>query len=81
MVYEHDPEFPFQKILVKNCGYVIGIIRRNHETGHYQFFDIKMDSLSPLFRATRLDIIKSWIETKYLLPQPLLCGTIVEFRN
>ena len=65
MIYLHDPENPFQKILVKNDRDLVGIVRRNLKTGYYQFYDSKTDSVTPLFRAGRLDQIKSWVKTQY----------------
>ena len=45
MIYEHDPESPFSKILVKNGSSVVGIIRRSFITGHYHFYDNLHDAL------------------------------------
>ena len=39
MSFEHDPESPFLKILVKDGPSVVGIIRRNLKTGNYHFYE------------------------------------------
>jgi len=62
MVYEHDPESPFGKILVKNGSSVIGIIRRNLKTGDYHFCGIERGPLNCLFQEKRVDHIKMRIE-------------------
>ena len=62
MVYEHDPEAPFLKILVKNGSSVVGIIRRNLKTGSYCFFESERDPLNCLFQEKRIDRIKMRIE-------------------
>jgi len=62
MVYEHDPEAPFLKILVKNGSSVIGVIRRNLKTGHYHFYDNRGGGLNCLFQEKRIDSIKMRIE-------------------
>ena len=66
MIYERDREFPFQKILVKEGRETVGIIRRNLKTGDYQYYDTRPDSLTPLFRAARLDYLKLWVEATML---------------
>ena len=66
MNYERDREFPFQKILVKEGRDTVGVIRRNLKTGDYQYYDNQADSLTPLFRAARLDNLKSWVEAQLL---------------
>jgi hypothetical protein len=62
MVYEHDPEFPFLKILVKSGSAVIGIIRRNLQTGYYHFCQSECDPLNCVFQEKRIDHIKMRIE-------------------
>ncbi|MFZ0944605.1 MAG: hypothetical protein WB930_12945 [Syntrophobacteraceae bacterium] len=62
MVYEHDPESPFLKILVKNGSSVVGIIRRNLKTGRYNFFESERDPLNGLFQEKRIDHIKIRVE-------------------
>ncbi|MFZ0931760.1 MAG: hypothetical protein WAN11_24395 [Syntrophobacteraceae bacterium] len=62
MIYEHDPESPFSKILVKNDSSVVGIIRRNLITGHYHFYDHPGDALNCRFQEKRIDSIKIRIE-------------------
>jgi hypothetical protein len=62
MVYEHDPESPFLKILARDGSSVVGIIRRNLQTGHYHFFESQRDALNCLFREKRMDAIKMRIE-------------------
>jgi hypothetical protein len=62
MIYERDPESPFSKILVKNGPYVIGTIRRNLVTGHYHFYDARVDELTGLFQEKRIDTLKRKIE-------------------
>ncbi len=65
MIYSPDPENPFRKILVSDERGLLGIIRRNLKTGNYQFYDSKTDSINPLFRAGRLEQIKSWVTCQY----------------
>ncbi len=67
MVYEHDPESPFLKILVKDAYSVVGIIRRNLKTGHYHFYEGEFDALNCLFQEKRIDRIKMRIEELYNL--------------
>ncbi|MGO9022556.1 MAG: hypothetical protein ACLQVJ_29830 [Syntrophobacteraceae bacterium] len=62
MVYEHDPELPFLKILVKKGSSVIGVIRRNLNTGHYHFCESERDPLNCVFQEKRIDHIKMRIE-------------------
>ncbi len=62
MIYEHDPESPFLKVLVKDESSVVGIIRRNLKTGNYHFYDSPRDSLNCLFQEKRIDAIKMRIE-------------------
>ncbi|MGA3118917.1 MAG: hypothetical protein ABSF90_31405 [Syntrophobacteraceae bacterium] len=62
MAYEHDPELPFLKILVKNGSSVIGVIRRNLKTGHYHFCESERDPLNCLFQEKRIDDIKMRVE-------------------
>ncbi|MFZ0926953.1 MAG: hypothetical protein WAN11_00020 [Syntrophobacteraceae bacterium] len=62
MVYEHDPELPFLKILVKNGSSVIGVIRRNLKTGHYHFFESERDPLNCVLQEKRIDHIKMRVE-------------------
>ena len=45
MIYEHDPEFPFQKVLVKDGNNGIGVIRGHIKTGHDQYFEARPDAL------------------------------------
>ena len=62
MIYEHDSESPFLKILVKDGSSVVGIIRRNLKTGHYHFYENGRDALNCLFQEKRIDSIKVRIE-------------------
>jgi hypothetical protein len=62
MIYELDPESPHLKILVKNGSSIVGIIRRNLETGHYHFYDSQCDAWNCLFQEKRFDSIKMRIE-------------------
>lgn len=62
MRFEHDPESPFLKILVKDGSSVVGIIRRNLKTGHYHFYESERDALRCLFQEKRIDRIKMRIE-------------------
>jgi hypothetical protein len=62
MIYELDPESPLWKILVKNGSSIVGIIRRNLETGHYHFYDSQCDAWNCLFQEKRFDSIKMRIE-------------------
>ena len=63
MIYEHDPESPFSKILVKDGPSVVGTIRRDLITGQYHFYDDQMDTLNSLFLEKRIDSMKTKIET------------------
>ena len=67
MIYEHNPESPFSKILVKNGSSVVGTIRRNLITGHYHFYDNLRDSLNCLFQEKRIDSMKIRIEELFNL--------------
>ncbi len=62
MIYEHDPESPFSKILVKDGSSVVGTIRRNLITGNYHFYDSRRDALDSLFLEKRIDSMKMRIE-------------------
>jgi len=62
MIYEHDPESPFSKILVKNGSSVVGTIRRNLMTGQYHFYENQRDALNCLFQEKRIDSMKIKIE-------------------
>lgn len=62
MSFEHDPESPFLKITVKDGPSVVGIIRRNLQTGDYHFYESERDALSCLFQEKRIDRIKMRIE-------------------
>jgi hypothetical protein len=62
MVYEHDPESPSLKILVRNGSSVVGIIRRNLNTGHYHFYDTQCNAWDCLFQEKRFDSIQMRIE-------------------
>jgi hypothetical protein len=62
MIYEHDPESPYSKILVKNGSSVVGTIRRNLITGHYHFYDTPHDALNCRFHEKRIDSMKIRIE-------------------
>jgi len=62
MVYEHDPESPSLKILVKNDSSIVGIIRRDLRTGDYYFYDSRCDTRDCLFMEKRIDRIKKRIE-------------------
>ncbi len=62
MIYEPDPELPFQKILVKKDSAIVGVIRRNLLTGHYQYHDGEGGALHFLFKELRIDKIKRRIE-------------------
>jgi hypothetical protein len=68
MIYEHDPESPFSKIVVKDGSSVVGTIRRNLITGHYHFYDNQRDVLNSLFLERRIDSMKMRIE-KLLNPR------------
>ncbi len=65
MIFLRDPENPFAKILVKDRRGIVGIIRRNLKTGYYQFYDEKRDAITPLYKADRLDLMKSWLNAQY----------------
>ncbi len=65
MTYLHDPENPFRKILVKDGSNTVGVIRRNLNTGHYQFYDSKENSMTPLYKVDRLDRMKLWVDGRY----------------
>ena len=67
MIFLHDPELPFHKILVKEAGFTLGVIRRNLKTGQYEFYESETNSPSPLFRAGRLEIIKKWLAARYFV--------------
>jgi len=62
MIYEHDPESPFSKILVKNGFSVVGTIRRNLITGHYHFYENQSNALNCRFQEKRIDSMKLRIE-------------------
>jgi len=62
MIYEHDPESPFSKILVKNGSSVVGTIRRNLITGHYHFYENQSNALNCRFQEKRIDSMKIKIE-------------------
>jgi len=62
MIYEHDPESPFSKILVKNGFSVVGTIRRNLITGHYHFYENQGDALNCRLQEKRIDSMKIKIE-------------------
>ena len=62
ILYEHDPEAPFQKILVKKDSAVIGVIRRNLKTGDYHYYDEEHGALSCLLQEKGIDRIKLRIE-------------------
>jgi hypothetical protein len=62
MIYEHDPESPFSKIIVKNDSSVVGTIRRDLTTGKYHFYDNERDVLNCLFQDKRIDSMKMRIE-------------------
>ncbi len=59
MIYEHDRQFPFSKVVVKNGSSVVGTIRRNLITGHYHFYDNQRDTLNCLFQDKRIDSMKT----------------------
>ncbi len=65
MIFEHDPESPFWKILVRDETDLIGIIRRNLKTGCYQFYGHQLGSIACEFNEPRLDRIKLRIEERY----------------
>ncbi len=67
MVYEHDPELPYMKVLVKDGSSIIGVIRRNLKTGNYHFYESQRDALNCLLQETRLDRIKMRIEELHSL--------------
>jgi len=62
MIYERDPESPFSKIVVKNGSSVVGTIRRNLITGHYDFYDNQRGALNSLLNEKRIDSMKTRIE-------------------
>jgi len=62
MIYERDPESPFSKIVVKNGSSVVGTIRRNLITGHYDFYDNQRGTLNSLLNEKRIDSMKTRIE-------------------
>ncbi len=68
MIYEHDRQFPFSKVVVKNGSSVVGTIRRNLITGHYHFYDNQGDVLNSLIQDKRIDSMKIRIE-KLFKPQ------------
>ncbi len=65
MIYEHDPELPFLKIIVKKDSSPVGIIRRNLKTGVYLFFDNLSEGFKPLLQGNRIDKMKLRIEELY----------------
>lgn len=65
MTYLNDHENPFGKIWVQDGLDMVGVIRRNLKTCNYQFYYNQIDSIIPLFKADRLDKMKSWVKTQY----------------
>ncbi len=61
MIYEHDPQFPYRKIVVKDNLSVIGMIRRDLSTGTYHFYESSNDFRAS-FTEQRIDSIKMRIE-------------------
>lgn len=80
ILYEHDPEAPFQKILVKKDSAVIGVIRRNLNTGDYHYYDEEHGSLSCLLQEKGIDRIKLRIEELFypseVIPNSLDTGSV-----
>lgn len=62
MIFEHDPERPFSKIVVKNGSSIVGTIQRNFETGIYHFCDDQRGALNSLLQEKRIDSMKMKIE-------------------
>jgi hypothetical protein len=78
ILYEHDPEAPFQKILVKKDSAVIGVIRRNLKTGDYNYYDEEHGALSCLLQEKGIDRIKLRIDELFypyeIIPNSLDSG-------
>jgi len=69
MIFEHDPERPFSKIVVKKGSSIVGTIRRNFNTGIYHFYDNQRGTLNSLLQARRIESMKLEIEGLFSLSE------------